>query len=404
MTVESVNTMTGVVTLPGLTSEGELPSSVVSGSPTGGVLVWKATTAYSVNQLVASGGVTYICLEAHTSGATFSGVGSHWEVLGGPAVVTSVLKQLGEVSGEVVLNLNEGDTFVMTATANVTIPIPTGTVPRAEYSIVAWLLEDAIGGHTFSFTGFSLLGEASTLSTIAKAANRIEFTTYNGGATWYRVGLQAGPAGPTGATGGTGPEGFWPAKLLLPKSIRTYVKPNEATEWEGRSALVESIPRNIATGSLALTSGTPIVAPLIAPPNTTIGAIGFQVQALEGTSANRTHLWVALLNSAGETLAVSEDYTSSTHTPLVDFFLNALKLTSTHKSGAEGELLYALLVEVMSSTACITIAFHEGSAPINFNNAPKIAATANAGQTVPGSLPSPITFGETAKIPYLIGL
>jgi hypothetical protein len=60
-----------------------LPSSVVSGSPTGGVPAWAASTEYKLNQLVTAAGVTFICLKAHTSGKVFSGVGENWAVFNG---------------------------------------------------------------------------------------------------------------------------------------------------------------------------------------------------------------------------------------------------------------------------------------------------------------------------------
>ncbi len=70
-------------------NEAQLPSSVVSGSPTGGVSAWKAKTAYTVNQLRQNAEVTYICLEGHESGETFGGVGTHWAPLAGFAVEVS---------------------------------------------------------------------------------------------------------------------------------------------------------------------------------------------------------------------------------------------------------------------------------------------------------------------------
>ncbi|HEY2767369.1 MAG TPA: hypothetical protein VGI76_03885 [Solirubrobacteraceae bacterium] len=81
----SVGEPNGVASLnaSGKLPETELPSAVVSGSPTGGVTAWKAKTQYQLNQLVQESGIIYICKEAHESGTTFSGVGTHWEVLAG---------------------------------------------------------------------------------------------------------------------------------------------------------------------------------------------------------------------------------------------------------------------------------------------------------------------------------
>lgn len=41
---------------------------------------WAATTVYAVNDIVTNGGSTYRSLTAHTSGASFSGVGANWEL------------------------------------------------------------------------------------------------------------------------------------------------------------------------------------------------------------------------------------------------------------------------------------------------------------------------------------
>ena len=43
---------------------------------------WAATTAYALDDVVTNGGNTYICIAAHTSGASFS-VGSNWSLMAG---------------------------------------------------------------------------------------------------------------------------------------------------------------------------------------------------------------------------------------------------------------------------------------------------------------------------------
>jgi len=43
---------------------------------------WAATTAYALDDVVTNGGNTYICIAAHTSGASFS-VGSNWTMMAG---------------------------------------------------------------------------------------------------------------------------------------------------------------------------------------------------------------------------------------------------------------------------------------------------------------------------------
>lgn len=65
-----------------------LPSAAVSGSSSGGIPAWAASTAYAVNALVTNGGNTYICNTAHTSGATFSGESANWQQIGSSGGVT----------------------------------------------------------------------------------------------------------------------------------------------------------------------------------------------------------------------------------------------------------------------------------------------------------------------------
>ena len=43
---------------------------------------WAATTAYATDDVVSNGGSTYMCIVAHTSGASFS-VGSNWDMMAG---------------------------------------------------------------------------------------------------------------------------------------------------------------------------------------------------------------------------------------------------------------------------------------------------------------------------------
>jgi DNA-binding beta-propeller fold protein YncE len=84
----------------------ELPSSAVSSSPAGGVPAWKAKTAYMTNTLAAINEVVCICKEAHTSGESFTGLGTKWEVIslvaGSPYVIYPdvVAAELGVKVGE----------------------------------------------------------------------------------------------------------------------------------------------------------------------------------------------------------------------------------------------------------------------------------------------------------------
>lgn len=80
----------------------QLPSSVVSSSGTGGVAAWAKETAYTLNKLVTSGGITYICTKAHTSEEAFPGAGEDWQVFaaslfqGDPSGATDVGPMLQE--------------------------------------------------------------------------------------------------------------------------------------------------------------------------------------------------------------------------------------------------------------------------------------------------------------------
>lgn len=45
---------------------------------------WATATAYAAKDLVSSGGLWYLCLDAHTSGATFAGdQAAHWRLFQG---------------------------------------------------------------------------------------------------------------------------------------------------------------------------------------------------------------------------------------------------------------------------------------------------------------------------------
>lgn len=55
----------------------------VSGSGTGSgvIIAWVTGTVYALGQAVTNGGNTYIAVDAHTAGATFSGDSAHWTAL-----------------------------------------------------------------------------------------------------------------------------------------------------------------------------------------------------------------------------------------------------------------------------------------------------------------------------------
>jgi hypothetical protein len=378
-----------------------LPPSVVSGSSVGGALTWKAKTAYAVNQLVTSGEVTYICIEAHTSGETFSGVGTHWAVLGGSAMETHPkLVEAGEVEGSYEPNCANGNVFQLIAQGAVKVKLPINT-PRTVYFIELVLTENSAGGHPFTTEGYALIGEEPKLTTTANAVNVLQAFTINSGATWYLVGLQAGKEGrqgTTGATGPEGPEGFNQEHVLLPSEFPTWKKAGEAAT-ENRQVLAESFPRLYAGSTLELTSGVPVIAAIPIKAGTVITGIGFLITKTEETSADRTHLWGALLSSTGAILKLTEDFTSSSFNACSSSTARALKFESTYEATANG-VLYAVLCEVMSATKPITIASLVAK-EIGLEIAPKVAATGPSGQTTPGALSSPVTLTAAEKLPWL---
>jgi hypothetical protein len=98
-------------------------------------------------------------------------------------------------------------------------------------------------------------------------------------------------------------------------------------------------------------------------------------------------------------LRISADHTSSEHTPLGTPSLHALKFTEPYEATASG-FLYGTLCEVMSSTACITLAEKEGQ---NFLVAAKPARCVKlpAGQTTPEGLAEKPVLSEIDTIPWM---
>jgi hypothetical protein len=194
---------------------------------------------------------------------------------------------------------------------------------------------------------------------------------------------------------GTAPLG---TSLLLPNSVRTYKAPGEST-FETRHVIAESFSRLVGYNNTIIpASGQPLVGAVVAPAKKVISAIGIGVTLLEGTPANRTHLWMALLNSSREVLRLTADFTSATNVPFVGGTTNCLLLASTYETLAE-EILYVLFCEVMSSTNPMTIASREG---FGWANEPYTHGLGPTGNTTPGSLASPVTLTTTGMHPYVV--
>jgi hypothetical protein len=288
--------------------------------------------------------------------------------------------------------------FAYTIKGAATVKPPTGATTGFSEALIR-VQQNSSGGHKISTSGIVWNGGEPVWNEAANAVNLISVFTVNGGATWEGVGPQ------TGATGPTGPEGVVPNKLLIPSEVVTYKEPG-ATTTEKRQGLAETHPRADSSNALLLTSGTPVIGALILPAKTVIHGLGFQVSTTEGTAANRTHLWVALLNSKLEKLRTSLDHTSSTNTPLPGNAAapHALLFESTYETGASPELLYGVLCEVMSSTNPITIIIREANAFL-MEAVPSWCALGPTGQTTPGALPSTVTPSALGgKLPYLVAV
>ena len=204
--------------------------------------------------------------------------------------------------------------------------------------------------------------------------------------------------GEKGANGAEGPEGFTSRRLGLPTKANVF-KGTGAATTEEREAIAESMSRQIVANSLVLTSGTPVAAMIEVNAKKKCNGVLYSVTAAEGTPANRTHFWVALLNEKLEKIAQSADYTSATNTPAAAGTIRGLLFEAAYETAVQ-ERLYAVICEVMSSSAAVTIATREGTATLSAEP-PALAGALNAGQTTPGALPSPATLTGNGKNPWL---
>lgn len=205
------------------------------------------------------------------------------------------------------------------------------------------------------------------------------------------------------ALGGTLPGGNQssvPNSGVLLSNVKTYTAVGEEKS-ENRKIVAEGFSRDRLGGTLARpTSGQPVARGIWTPPFTAINGVAFYVGAREGTPTARTHLWIAILNAAGEVVARGLDYTSNTNTPLVEGTFNALMLAAPYTSGPSAELLYAVLCEVVSASTCINIGLYEGL-PGVMTAAPMLCATLPEGQTTPEALAAKPTMTTSAKSYYL---
>lgn len=317
-----------------------------------------------------------------------------------PSSVVSGIPKLveaGEVEGEYTPNLANGNIFEIVAKGGLTVKLPINTPGTVSY-VELLLVQNTAGGHTLALEGYALLGEAPTLSKAANAVNRISVFTINNGSSWYYVGLQAGPKGETGATGAAGAEGFKIGQLSVPSKIKVYKGTGESTTEE-REGGYESIPRILVpNNSRTLTSGTPIAARIEVAAKKMIHGFAWMTIGLEAEPASRTHLWIALVNSALEVVARSADYTNHTDTPLEKEGLRGLLFESSYETKAL-EALYAVICDVVSGGTCLSVATVEGK-PIK--EAPPMGAATAGGQTTPIAVSSTVALTAITQAPYVV--
>ena len=321
------------------------------------------------------------------------------------AAFSNVLTAHGEVEGAQKPDLSKGGVHTYIATAAFTLAAPINPPTTNQVIVVTVKIkEDATGGHAIASEGITWRGGEPVWTTTSNAENITTLISFDGGLTWTGLGPEKGATGEKGTTGekgATGAEGFSPLKLLLPKVKNTYFKTN-ANERESRQGLSASHnERGVPSTAYPLTSGTPVGALMAVPAKTVLRGVGFAVKALEGTPANRTHLWVCLGNAAGKVIATGKDYTSSTNTPLIAATMCGLLLDGTYETGAEPELLQVYLCETMSSANPIEIYAREGVTVIE-DAEPKLSLTGPAGQTTPPAVNTEWTPADAAREPYLV--
>lgn len=188
------------------------------------------------------------------------------------------------------------------------------------------------------------------------------------------------------------------SKLLLPSAWSVF-KGTGSSEQESKAVLGEpSIGRRVSS-ELALTSGIPIACAISVPAHTLISGMVWFVNVVEGTPANRTHLWGSLLNSSGVVLRSSGDYTSSTNSPMTGGSRRGILFTSTYET-TEPVLLYLMLCEVMSSTSPIKIAGTTITTGV-IEATPILYATGPGAQTTPPAAETTLALTAATNAPYL---
>jgi hypothetical protein len=314
-----------------------------------------------------------------------------------PSVVSSSTESLGEIEGSLTPAIPSGyreSIFAAIAKGAVAVHAPTGA-PAGTSRVTVEITQDSTGGHAITTPGTPNTNSEPVYNTAPNAVNTINFVTFNGGTNWFVEGPLEGKAG---ATGATGPEGFNPSKLLLPSAWPVYLGTGASTT-ENKPVKAETFPRHEANTTLTLTSGTPVICAIPVPAKTVIAGAVWGIKTVEGTAANRTHLWAVLLDSSGKVLRHSADYTSSTNSPMASGTRRGVLFTETYETG-EATTLYVALCEVMSSTNPMTLAQKSGETVLT-EAAPMTVATGPAGQTTPPEVGATLAFTGTANEPWV---
>jgi hypothetical protein len=271
--------------------------------------------------------------------------------------------------GECLVNVHA----TVPATAHIDIAQNTMVTAAESGSVVA---SEGTAGCRVRLRGNTLSGPVA----LARAGTIIEST----GNDWYGVLDKIHAAG----------------ELFVPTNVHVSKNNAEKAEEE-QPGKVQSGDRGNFTNEILLTSGVPLMGLEEVPPFTLISWIGFEIQVVEGTPANRQNLFVALLDENGKQLAISLDYASATNTPMSINNVRALKLTTPYLTGTSWIRVRPLICEKVSAGNCLTLLGKEGKTVVE--EIPKMCGTYAPGEiSTPASLPETVALTAGVKRPYCV--
>lgn len=162
-------------------NESQLPASVVSGSPTGGVPAWVKEVQCNLNELRTNGGATYICKTAHKSAATFSADETNWQLVGSGSLTLAaeVVKTVAASEEAQTIVLAEGTIWKIGLNKNCTLTFPT---PEAGKFFTLELVQASGGSHTVTWPSSTRWsgGVFPLLSTAEGAIDTLSFVCIDG--------------------------------------------------------------------------------------------------------------------------------------------------------------------------------------------------------------------------------